>query len=188
MGRPKLFDPDEAVARAMELFWDKGYSATTPQDLVDGIGIGRGSLYNAFGGKHDLYERALRRYYEHSSQWLVDVLDRPGTARERVRGLLEEIAADPSGRGCMFVNAGMDAGGRDDVVDRLVRRGFDRLEGALKSVIEDGQRDGEIDSGKDPLALAGLLLTTVNGLRVLTKADRDDKRLARVVKAALDLL
>src|SRR5438132_12166657 len=94
MGRLKQFDPDVAVSSAMDLFWRQGYGATTPAELVDALGIGKGSLYNTFESKHALFEQALRRYGDERVAGLVGVLNRPGPVRERLQTALERLA-DP---------------------------------------------------------------------------------------------
>ncbi|MFC9969846.1 TetR/AcrR family transcriptional regulator [Spirillospora sp. NPDC127200] len=192
MGRPKQFDPDAAVERAMQVFWSKGYAATTPQDLVDALGIGKGSLYNAFGSKHALFERALERYRDGQAAALIELLERPVPVRERLRGtllLLTEIdLADPERRGCMAVNTVAELGEADPSALGVVRRMFDRTEGAFQALVEEGQRSGEIDPGRDARALGSLLLNTVVGLRLLARAAEGPDRLHRVVDAVLDSL
>lgn len=88
----------------MQLFWRKGYGATTPRDLVDALGIGKGSLCNAFDSKHALFERALRRYRDGQAHALVRLLDQPGPVKPRLRGALRLLVdtnlADPDRRGC----------------------------------------------------------------------------------------
>ncbi|WP_158892277.1 TetR/AcrR family transcriptional regulator [Amycolatopsis anabasis] len=189
MARSKSFDPEVAVDRALEVFWTKGYANTTPQNLVDAIGIGRGSLYNAFRGKHELYERALRRYYERETVRLIEVLDGPGPARDRLRAALDLVVdaalADTERRGCLVTNAAVEFAGQDETVDHLVRRTLDRQAAAFRSTIEEGQRAGDIDAGVDATALADFLLTTINGIRVLAKADPSPERLAHLVETTL---
>ncbi|QIS16376.1 TetR/AcrR family transcriptional regulator [Nocardia arthritidis] len=189
MGRPKQFDPDAAVERAMEVFWRKGYAATTPQDLVDALGIGKGSLYHAFGSKHALFERALRRYREAQATTLTDLLEQPGPAKEKLctalRFIAEDTLADPDRRGCLAVNTAAALGNTDDAAAEQVRRMFDRTEAAFRSVIEEGQRAGEIDRTRDAADLASLLLNTVVGLQVLSKTAQGPERLNRVVDGAL---
>ncbi|WP_020671415.1 TetR/AcrR family transcriptional regulator [Amycolatopsis nigrescens] len=192
MGRTKSFDPDTAIDTAMEVFWTNGYANTTPQQLVDALGIGRGSLYHAFGSKHELYELALRRYYERETVRLIEVLDGPGPARDRLRAALELVIeaalGDRERRGCMAANAAVEFAGSDEAVGNLVRRTFDRQEAAFRSTIEEGVRAGEIDRDRDPAALAAFLLTTINGIRVLAKGDPDPRRLAGLADTALRAL
>src|ERR1700751_63031 len=146
VGRPKQFDPDAAAEQAMEVFWRKGYAATTPQDLVDALGIGKGSLYNAFGSKHELFELALRRYRDSQGAALLEMLEEPGPVKARLRkplGVLAEMAvAAPKRRGCMAVNAAAELAGTDEPVTDLVRRMFDRMEEAFRWLVEEGQRTG----------------------------------------------
>ncbi|SHF38275.1 TetR/AcrR family transcriptional regulator [Streptoalloteichus hindustanus] len=192
MGRPRKFDPDVAVDQAMEVFWRQGYAGTSPQDLVDALGIGRGSLYNAFQGKNQLFHRVLRRYHDQESVRMIELLDRPGPVRRRLRlaleTIIEEDFADPDRRGCLAVNTAMELAGRDEEATRLVRRMFDRLERTLRALVEEGQRSGEIAPGRDAGALAGFLLSAINGMRVLTKTAEHPDQLRRVVDATLDLL
>jgi TetR/AcrR family transcriptional repressor of nem operon len=190
MGRPKQFDTDVAVGRAMDVFWRKGYASTTPQDLVDALGIGKGSLYNAFGSKHALFELALRRYRDDQAAALVELLRRQGPVKERLRGTLEMLAemdlADPDRRGCLAVNTAAELAAADAVATGLVRRMFDRTERAFQEVVEEGQRTGEIDPGRDARAIGSLLLNTVVGMRVVAKTAEGPERLARVIDALLD--
>ncbi|MEU9034476.1 TetR/AcrR family transcriptional regulator [Streptomyces sp. NPDC048352] len=189
MGRPKQFDPDVAVERAMGVFWRKGYAATTPQDLVDEIGIGKGSLYNTFGSKHALFERALARYRDSQAAWLEALLDHPGSAKDRLRGALEALIeldlGDPDRRGCMAVNTAAELAASDAGTADTVRRMFARTEGAFRATVEEGQRAGEIAADRDAAAVAAWLLATVIGMRVLAKTAEDGTQLKRVVDAAM---
>ncbi|MEU1675241.1 TetR/AcrR family transcriptional regulator [Streptomyces roseifaciens] len=192
MGRPKQFDPDVAVGKAMDVFWRKGYAATTPQDLVDELGIGKGSLYNAFGSKHALFERALERYRDTQSAALVELLDQTGPVRPLLRSALElliETDLGPAGRhGCFAVNTATELGGRDDASTELVRRMFERTEGAFKAAVERGQRTGEFAPERDADAAASLMLAALVGMRVIARAQGGRERLHRIVDAVLDAL
>ncbi|MFI0486239.1 TetR/AcrR family transcriptional regulator [Actinomadura sp. 9N215] len=192
MARPKQFDPEVAVDQAMDVFWRKGYAATTPQDLVDALGIGKGSLYNAFGSKHRLYAQALRRYRDNQSLALLNMLEQPGPVKERLRKVLQAIVesdlADPDHRGCMAVNAAAEVAGVDKEAAELVRRMLDRSEQGFRALIEEGQRTGEIDPGRDPAALGSLLMNTVVGMRVVARVAEGPERLTRVIDATLDTL
>ncbi|MFG2138755.1 TetR/AcrR family transcriptional regulator [Streptomyces sp. NPDC048650] len=192
MGRPKQFDPDAAVEQAMEVFWRKGYAATTPQDLVDALGIGKGSLYHAFGSKHALFEKALRRYQDGQALALIAMLEESGPVKERLRATLRFLAetdlADPDRRGCMAVNAAAEVAGTDEAAVVLVRRMFERTEGAFRALIEEGQRTGEIAPDRDARAVGSLLLNTIVGLRLLARVEGGPDRLARVIDATVDIL
>ncbi|MDT3439751.1 MULTISPECIES: TetR/AcrR family transcriptional regulator [unclassified Pseudofrankia] len=189
MARGKAFDPDTAVDKAMEVFWANGYAHTTPQQLVDALGIGRGSLYNAFTSKRALFERALRRYHEREAVQIIRVLDGSGPPRERLRAALDLVVtaalSDDKRRGCMMANTAVEFGDGDEPINHLVRRTFDRQEAAFRSAIEEGQRSGDIDRAADAGALAALFLATINGIRVLGKADPNPQRLAGLADTLL---
>ncbi|MGP9020691.1 TetR/AcrR family transcriptional regulator [Streptomyces sp. BR1] len=189
MGRPKQFDPETAVDQAMETFWRKGYAATTPQDLVDELGIGKGSLYNAFGSKRALFERALRRYATTQAVSLTEIIGQPGPVKERIRVALETLVEldveDPERKGCFAVNTASELASSDPEAAAEVRRMFARTEEAFRAAIEEGQRAGEIAPDRDARALGALLLSTVVGTRVLAKTAEDADQLRRVVDGVL---
>lgn len=189
MGRPREFDDAEAVHAAMETFWTRGYEATSTADLCASTGLGRGSLYNAFGGKHQLYLTSLIRYSEIGFGGQLDTLRQPKPARERLRELMlwviDTDLDDPTRRGCMAINAAIDAAGRDDAVARAAKRQFDKLEGALREVIEEGQRDGEFRTDRDALRLARTVQSAYYGLRVLTRVSSDRTALLDIVEGTL---
>ncbi|PRY32364.1 TetR/AcrR family transcriptional regulator [Pseudosporangium ferrugineum] len=189
MGRPKQFDPALAVGQAMDLFWRRGYAGTTPQDLAGELGIGKGSLYHAFGGKRQLFDLAVERYLDQHVEATIATLERPGPARERLRTALRRLVeADADHRGCLMINSAVEFGLPDDAVVRQVRRMFARIEGAFEALLASGQRAGEIRPDLDAGATAGLLLNTVAGLRVLARVESSPDRLLRVVDATVDLL
>jgi TetR/AcrR family transcriptional regulator, transcriptional repressor for nem operon len=192
MPRPREFDDERVLDAAMEAFWARGYAATSAQDLVDATGLGRSSLYNAFAGKHQLYERALRRYLERNTEADVALLDRPGPVKERVRelllGVIDADLGDPQRRGCLAVNAAIALAGKDEAVTVAVRRVFARVEEALVVALERGQRDGEITGERSARALARFVLNAIYGLRVLGKAATDRAPLLDVVEATVSAL
>ncbi|MEZ0073426.1 TetR/AcrR family transcriptional regulator [Planotetraspora sp. GP83] len=192
MGRPKQFEPDVAVDKAIEVFWRKGYGSTTPQDLVEALGIGKGSLYNAFTSKHALFELALRRYGERRVATLSELLEEPGEVKPRLRvALMKLTETDPGGaygRGCLAVNTATELAGTDQVAAKVVAGVFGQMETVLQAAIERGQRNGEIDAARDPREVASLLLGTVIGMSVLARIGDDSGRLTRMLDAVLATL
>jgi TetR/AcrR family transcriptional repressor of nem operon len=192
MPRPKEFDPDVAVGKAMELFWRRGFGATTPADLVDELGIGKGSLYNTFESKRGLFAQALRRYADERVAALSELLERPGPVRARLQAALERLASPANAelrrRGCLAVNTVTELGELDHAATEIARDVFDRMELAFRKAIELGQRSGEIGSERDAQAIASLLITTVLGMTVLGRAKDRSGRLQRVVRAAMSLV
>lgn len=188
------FHPDQAADAAMRVFWRKGYAATSIQDLVDGTGLSRSSLYNTFESKHGLFQHALKRYHCETAA-IVALLAEDGPALERVRALLQRIVATELGDdlacGCLVANTALELGGRDDAVTALLGEHFSTLESALVALMQRGQHQGDIDSSQSPLALARFVVATIQGLRVLGRGHADpaqDRRLADVVDIAISAL
>lgn len=192
--RPKEFDPEQIADAAMQVFWQRGYAATSIQDLVEGTGLSRSSLYNAFDSKHGLYTCALKRYQERSNANIA-LLAQDAPAKELVRQLLLRIVDDElddtQRLGCLAANAALEVAGQDPVVAELVAQNFRRVEGALERVLRRGQEQGDIDPDKNPRALASFVVCTVQGLRVLGKgsaADERRERLSNVLEVVLQSL
>ncbi|QSQ15606.1 TetR/AcrR family transcriptional regulator [Myxococcus landrumensis] len=189
MARPRKFQAEAAVARAMEVFWEKGYAGATPQELGERMGLGRGSLYNAFESKQGLFECALRHYHEHEAPRLLALLSRPGSVKERLRALFVAIieldVADPDRKGCLAINTAVELASRDTAAARLAARMFEQTEAAFLALLDEGQRTGEVDASLDVRALAGFLLNNLTGLRVLAKTAEDAARLTPIVDVVL---
>lgn len=173
----------------MEIFWRKGYGATTPQDLVDAIGIGKGSLYNAFGSKRALFELALRRYRDRQAKTVEELLNEPGPVKQRLKAalslMIEANFADPDRRGCLAVNTAAELAGSDARATDQVREMFERTAGAFRAAIQAGQVTGEIRADLDADAAATHLLTTLVGLQLLSKTATRADHLQQAVGLAL---
>ncbi|MEV5572891.1 TetR family transcriptional regulator [Spirillospora sp. NPDC052269] len=190
MARTKEFDPDAALRRALELFWERGYEGTSMADLVERTGVARASLYSTFGGKHDLYTKALD-LYTRSTPSIVEALSQPGPALPALRALVERYATescDASLRGCMVVNAAVEMAGHDAAVARQVEASWTELETALTSALIRARAQGELTPDRDPRALARLLLVLFQGMRVLGRAAGGEERLRDAADQALTLL
>lgn len=187
--RPREFKDTTVIDAAMEVFWEHGFEGSSTEELCERTGLGRGSLYNAFGSKHALYEKALGRYQELGIQGQVEILEQPGPVKDRLRALLEwAIDQDFNGdirRGCLAINAAIERGGKDSAVARLVGGHVQSLEQALCRVLAVGQHSGEITSKRPALELARSFLSSYYGLRVLGKVVQDRKVLEDAVEGTL---
>lgn len=188
------FEANDVADAAMRVFWRKGYSATSIQDLLEGTGLSRSSLYNSFESKHNLFQYALRRYHSQTAN-LVALLAQDGPALERVRALLKNIARDELGDesccGCLVANTALELGGRDGAVTALLGEHFATLEAALTALMQRGQQEGDIAADKSPVALARFIVATIQGLRVLGRGRADSqqaRRLNDVVEVAIGAL
>lgn len=173
MGRPKTFDEQSAVRAAMELFWTRGYEATTPAELGEALGIGRGSLYHAFGSKHALYQRALEQYVAEQRQQFVEALDAEGSTSERIRRALSLVLdGTRQARGCMVTMAAVEAPPEDEVTAAFARAVLASQREVLRATIEDGRRLGDLPTGPDaPDAgqAADAVVALLNGVRVMQR-------------------
>ena len=190
MARTKEFDPGVVLERALDLFWRRGYEATSMADLVEHLGIGRASLYATFGGKHDLYLKALERYVQTRDPDPVELLSQPGPALPAVRALVELYAEDSirDRRGCLIVNAAAERLPDDEPVARFVEASWTGLETALTSALIRARAQGEISAESDPRALARFVLVFAQGLRVMGKGGGDPARVRDAAAQALAVL
>ena len=193
MARSKEFDPEAALQAALELFWRRGYEATSMSDLVEHLGIGRASIYATFGNKHELYLKALDRYRQTGDPQLPLELSRPGPALPAVRAVVRRFAAESAAdesrlTGCFIVNTATELAPHDTAACRRVEYSWDQLETLLHSALLRARAQGELDEGRDPRALARMLLVLMQGLRVVGKASADPARVRDAAEQALALL
>ncbi|MFC5822176.1 TetR/AcrR family transcriptional regulator [Nonomuraea harbinensis] len=187
-GRPRSFDDDQVVGRALELFWRRGYAATSLRDLKEELDVLPGSLYAAYGDKHGLFLRALDRYVGGAREQAAELDAAGGPVLPRVRELLMsvlEAARVTPGRGCMLGNTSAELLPADEAAGRLVHEGFGALEAGLERALDAARRAGEVRADVDCGAQARLLLGLMQGLHVLARAEADPGRLADAVDAAL---
>jgi TetR/AcrR family transcriptional repressor of nem operon len=191
--RIREFDTDAAERAAMELFWEQGYEATSVDDLVARLGIGRGSLYAAFGSKHALYLKALDRYRCEQMGGALAALDDPAaplkpTLRRFFAALVEDSLGEPPRRGCFMVNATTERAACDAAVAARVRENATALEQTLERAVRGAQARGEVPSDKNARALARFLVMAVQGLRVAGAATPSRAALGDMVRLTLAAL
>jgi AcrR family transcriptional regulator len=172
MARPRKFDESNVVAAARDEFWARGYGATSVDDLTAVTGLGKGSLYGAFGDKHGLFIRALDEYIATAVDDVrAQLRDTDHPAYERItrhiRGQARAVVTDKSRRGCMMARSAAELGSTDDEVERKTERAYAIWRDELAEVIAEAQRDGTIDAKTDPQALAATLLSFLRGLEAL---------------------
>ncbi|MEU0273641.1 helix-turn-helix domain-containing protein [Streptomyces sp. NPDC006307] len=190
MARTKEFDPDAALQAALELFWERGYEATSMADLVDRLGIGRASIYATFGNKHELYLKAMDQYAETREPSLLAQLSQPGPALPAVRALVRAFAAEASSdekrlTGCFFTNTAAELAPRDRAATHRVELSWEHIETALHSALLRARAQGELAAGREPRALARMLLVLLQGIRVVGKVSSDPARVREAAEAAL---
>ncbi|UBU16006.1 TetR/AcrR family transcriptional regulator [Nonomuraea gerenzanensis] len=188
MARPREFDEQDVVARATELFWRRGYTATGVRELGAELELKQSSLYRTFHDKRGLFLRALDHYRATESSQAGELLERPGPVRDVLREWLTCMVGDETGRGCLVVNTATELGATDAEVRRRTEAAFDVTRKALESLLRRGCRTGELPSALDLDAAVDLLFTTVLGLRVRERAGHDPERLAATIDYAVRML
>lgn len=176
MARPREFDAEEALERATRLFWAKGFEQTSLDELCAATGLGRSSLYAAFGDKRQLYLRALARYEERSAARITAALaDKPirqGLAAF-LGALIDDIVAGPGRRGCFIGNCAAELARLDRTAAAQVRASLERIEATFKEAMTAAQRRGELSAGADVAALGRFLTAGIQGLRLVGKTNPD---------------
>jgi len=194
MARPREFDPDSALESAMQTFWARGYEATSIDDLCESTGLGRSSLYAAFGDKRELYLRALDRYEEDAAARVSTALKGPLPIHKSIAAFLDkiidDIASGPGRRGCFIGNCAAEIPRGDRGAVNQVRRSLARVEKVFREALARARDRGEIARTSDVVALARFFTSGIQGLRLVGKANPDRKVLndiAMVMLGALDL-
>jgi TetR/AcrR family transcriptional repressor of nem operon len=172
MARPRSFDADAVLGSALEIFWQKGYRATSYDDITRATGINKPSLYAAFGDKPGLFMRVLERYHAMLLMHATAMLGNEGSARAAIEtwllSFLPSCSGAGGGRGCLSVNASLEAAAIDDpAVAKAIKAHNRKIEKLLAAAIRRGVDAGELARAIDPDAAARLLLTTQTGLMVL---------------------
>lgn len=189
IGRPRGFDPDVALERAMHVFWRKGYEAASVADLTTAMGINPPSLYAAFGNKQALFRKVIERYTSGPAAYVADALGAP-TAREvaerRLRGAVD-LACDPTRPwGCMAVQAMVAGGGEENEDLRREMANFCRQsQRDLEARFERAKGEGDLPEDADSDALARFVNALAQGISVQASSGAGREELLRMVDAAL---
>lgn len=192
MPRKKQFDEDDVLERAMQLFWLKGYHGTSVQNLVDYLGINRASLYDTFGGKHQLFMEALDRYKFSNADTLLESFKQMDSVLEGLKSmfmiLLQESLEDKQQKGCFMVNTTTELAPHDEIATEVVLENRQKFIRFFKSLLEEAHIRGELDLDKDPEDTAQFLFTLYNGMKVIAKLEKDPAVMQRMLETGLSIL
>jgi AcrR family transcriptional regulator len=187
-GRPREFDADKALDRALKVFWRKGYEGTSLPDLTRAMGINRPSLYAAFGNKEALFRKVLDRYAEGPAAYVREALNEP-TARavaERLLGGSIELLTGPrSPRGCLLVHGALACGEAAESIRRELAARRATGETAIRQRFERALAEGDLPSDVCPADLARYVVTVLRGMAVEAAGGATADELRRVVEMAL---
>lgn len=192
MARPREFDPDAVVDRAMQVFWAKGYEAASLDDLCESTGLNRSSLYLAFGDKRALFLQTIERYGDGAVARIGAALSRPVPIREALAGFLSEmidqIIAGPGRSGCFIGNCAAEVARHDRAAAASVRRNLQRVEAAFRDGFARARARGELMADADIDALARFFVASTQGLRLIGKSTADREVLQDIAKVMLHTL
>jgi len=192
MARTKEFDENTILTKAMNLFWCKGYNATSAQDLVDGLGISRSSLYDTFGDKHNLFVLSLKEYRKQMAGGLIEMIENSTNAEKTIKQIFQvattETLEDKLQKGCFMVNSTIELAASDREIAKIVNENMQDIENALCSIIKKGQDEGQFNSNYSALSLSRFLFNTISGIRVASKSGADKKVYDDIVKVTLSVL
>ncbi|QDS99604.1 TetR/AcrR family transcriptional regulator [Adhaeretor mobilis] len=188
----KSFKESVVIEQAMEVFWEKGYAATSISDITDATGIKRGSLYNAFEGKHDLFVRGLLKYgYDRrtSNLRMLETVDDPREAITMFfNSLVKATLDDPDKKGCLLFNTALEYSSHDDDVKQLVTDGIKEIVTFFEGRIRCGKELGVIPDSVDTRPTAKALVALVVGIRVLGRGAFGRTALRQVAQQAIDMI
>ncbi len=192
MARTKVFDEALILDKAMNLFWRKGYNATSAQDLVDDLGISRSSLYDTYGDKHSLFVKALKQYRKDKIDPVLNNADYAEDIEGYIRNIFEVVKLDAlredRSKGCFIVNSAVELAPVDDEVAVIVNAIMEDTENALCKAIKKGQKQGLFTSAHHARSLARFIFNSLNGLRVTMKFDAREKMFDDIVNVCLSAL
>ncbi len=191
MARTQEFNTQEVVGKAMNVFWEKGYKAASLSDLLNEMGIGKGSFYASFGSKYELFLDALKLYGRKRAM-VCEVNDILTSlpAKKAIEQVLVRVIdrAIEDKRCCLFGKTALEFWQSDEKIAKEVENGVNQVEEALRQAIERGQQNGDISPEKDPESIAHFLTGIFYGLQVMGSATPDRKKLNDIVSNALIIL
>jgi AcrR family transcriptional regulator len=187
LGRPRAFDIDRALDRALRVFWEKGYEGTSLSDLTKAIGINRPSLYAAFGNKESLFHKALDRY-EKTVAFVLDAINEPTARRfaERLLHSAADMVTNPHNPpGCLTVRGALASGEEADPIRLELALRRSEGEASIRKRLDRAKREGDLPPHASPADLARYLATVYQGMSVQAAGGATREQLRRVAKIAL---
>lgn len=191
-GRPLEFDPEVALTAAMRLFWRRGYENTSMQDLLEAMHLSKSSLYQAFGGKQELFERCIARYSDFLVGQLRTALAESPSGqmfiRQFLEGVLDEAHGECEARGCLVLNTANEFARRNTSIAEAVAIGLGRFHGVLLDAVRRAQDEGDIPQERDAAMLANYLVSNMSGLKTLSKAGADEASMRGIIEVVMKAL
>ena len=192
-GRPRAYEPDVALAKALDLFRKDGFAATSLDDLSAATGMNRPSLYGAFGDKRELYIKSYQRYRDDARAAMIDIFRNEQPLRERLKRIyaiaLDIYLSGESGpRGCFTVMTAASEAVSDPDIRAMVLEGFVELDKVFAACFRRAKEKGELPESADPLVLAHLASATIHTIAIRARARVPRKELEAIVDGAIDVM
>jgi TetR/AcrR family transcriptional regulator, copper-responsive repressor len=192
-GRPRAYQPDVALGKALGLFRKEGFAATSLDDLSAATGMNRPSLYGAFGDKRELYIKSYQRYRDDARAAMADIFRGELPIRKRLRRIYAAaldiyLAGDSGPLGCFTVMTAASEAVADPQIRAMVLEGFSELDKAFANAFRRAKDKGELPAGADPAVLAQLASSTIHTLAIRSRARVPRKELEAIVKGAIDVM
>ncbi len=192
-GRPRAYQPDVALGKALDLFRKDGFAATSLDDLSAATGMNRPSLYGAFGDKRDLYIKSYRRYREDARAVMIDIFRDELPIRKRLERIFAAaldiyLSGDAAPRGCFTVMTAASEAVSDPEIRAMVLEGFYEFDKAFTACFRLAQEKGELAHSTDPKILAHLASATIHTIAIRARARVPRQELEAIVKGAIDVM
>jgi TetR/AcrR family transcriptional regulator, copper-responsive repressor len=192
-GRPRAYQPEVALGKALDLFRKDGFAATSLDDLSAATGMNRPSLYGAFGDKRELYIKSYQRYREDARNAMQDIFRVPSPIRKRLERIyaiaLDIYLSGESGpRGCFTVMTAASEAVSDPDIRAMVLEGFVELDKAFAACFRLAREQGELPESADPAVLAQLASATIHTIAIRARAQVPRRELEAIVRGAIDVM
>src|SRR3954471_21239857 len=187
-GRPRAFDADQALDRALRVFWEKGFEGASLPDLTRAMGINRPSLYAAFGNKQSLFRKAMERYATGPASYIFDALAQPtarAVAQRLLLGGVEMVTCPKNPRGCFMVQGALPCGDSADCMRKAMQQYREAGLEKIRQRLERAKSEGDLPPDSDPADLARYLATVMHGIAVHAASGATPDQLRRVAQTAL---
>lgn len=188
----KNFDVEQALNRAMQTFWARGYEATSIQDLVNATGVNRASLYATYGDKREIFLASLKKYDSSVRRKMLSELSNADRPREAIEAVFDKFISQSSNAnanwGCLITNTALELAAHDAEIARFVNAAQDDMARFFEGMIERGKITGQIDAQVDAGQLARMILAILLGLLVMLRSRPDASYLNEIKSSALSLL
>ncbi len=192
VGRPIEFDTQQALEAATRVFWQRGYDATSLDALLAAMDISKSSMYQAFGGKSELFQRCLENYRDTFADKMRAALDESPSGLAYIEAILSGVAEGTNAQmgraGCLLINTASEFGQRDARIATLVTKSLERFEDLFYAAVCRAQAEGHIPKNAEARSLALYLATNLGGLKGMARAGASPERIRSVVKVIMNSL